>query len=133
MRCNFFYVIFFLLFFSCNNTTEKFDVNIFSQYINSNKAIVVSCIRCECIMDFVKNRSKEFSDKYGVKMYADSSCHDKEDITGFLNIQQNVIDSIYERNYNLILFKKVNGKVQMRVLKTEESKHYYEISNNFFK
>ena len=136
MRCKFFYlnfIIFFFLISSCNKKTEKIDTNIFNYYINSNKAIVLSCIKCGCIMDFVKNKSQDFVAKYGVKLYADFSCNDKSDINGFLNIQQNIIDSIYDRNYNLLLFRKVNDRVQMRVLRTEESEHFYEIASDFFK
>jgi hypothetical protein len=72
--------------------------------------------------------------KAGITVYGDSSCV-LEKPPRFHDISQKIIDDIYERNYNAILFKNVKSALnfEYKILATEDSEEFTKIFNNFFK
>ncbi|MBA3603880.1 MAG: hypothetical protein H0W50_09645 [Parachlamydiaceae bacterium] len=65
-------------------------------------------------------------------VYGDSGCI-KQKAPRFINMSQSTIDSIYERNYNAILFKDLKaGDFEYKVLKTEDAENFQSILIKFF-
>lgn len=65
-------------------------------------------------------------------VYGDTNCFKLKPLQ-FFYMPQKIIDSFCERNYNLILFKKLpNGNYKYEILKTEDSKNFAKIGESFF-
>ena len=116
---------------SCNQKKIDIKDQFVEKYITSNKAIIVSCIRCECVKDFMKDYSRLSKNK--IPIYADSNCIQQNEIYNFIQLSQKNIDSIYQRNYNMILIRKENGKNYARLLSSEQSPYFEKIITEFFK
>ena len=124
-----------LLFTSCSYKSKTPDKGLFHREslmrsVPSNGGMIISCFRCGCIDNFVAALIKQ---KIPVPVYGDSSCV-KERPLNFRHLSQNLIDTIYERNYNAILFKQVKSADQFeyKVLANEDADDFLKIFNKFF-
>lgn len=110
---------------------DEISKEIFEKKINTNKAIIVTCNKCSCIMDFITTNSTKLPVE--VKIFADSTCTKFEENINASQISQSDIDKLYERNYNAFLLKSSNGNLSIKILKTEESNLFNQITTDFFK
>lgn len=100
--------------------------SIYNRYIHEDKAIVVSCTRCGCVDDYFKfNRTSQYK---GIKIMGDTNC---VPFTKY-HIQTSALDSIFQANYNVVLFKKKGEQVFYEILKTEDAMKFTKTINSFF-
>jgi ribonuclease HI len=98
----------------------------------SDKGIIISCTRCSCINEDLKDYLVKGKDANNITIYGDSNCVRKILLTHANHIKQSTIDSIYESNYNLMLYKKRGSSVKFKLIKTEESENLVKIADSFF-
>ncbi len=115
---------------SCNNNQLKLDMVVVDKYIKEPKAIIICCTRCQCIKDFLKDYSR--LSKNHIPIYGDSNCTSTKEVARFTHLSQKSIDSIYERNYNMILIRKENNRLFTKLMKTEEQASFEKDINQFF-
>ncbi len=111
---------------------EQIDSSIFGKRISSKIGLITSCIRCSCIDDIISSNEfiTLFSDK--IPIYADSNCFKPKGNQKVIHISQSLVDSVYEKNFNLILFKYEKDKLMVRILKTKEADKFGKIFIQFF-
>ncbi len=110
---------------------EEFRVQILNNYCKTEKGILISCFRCSCVTSFIQS----YIDKGGkINLYADTSCFNSKS-KNVLFLSQKVLDSVYETNYNAIVYKNLNKgkKFKYLLLKTEDSENFSKIINEFLK
>jgi hypothetical protein len=123
--------------FSCDSGKESPNYKINSTIIkeffpNSDKIIILSCVRCGCFIDIMNKLS--FQDReylINISFATDTSCNK---INFPLQvIPQRFIDSISMDIYNIILLKKIkSGEYKMKVIETKESDNFIQIAKNYF-
>lgn len=114
-------------------TSAQFHSEILKYYAHTDSGIIISCFNCSCIVDFLKTY---YSRHQSPELLIDTTCSNlkiNKNIT-YANLPQKILDSIYERNYNAILFKNLYSKkgFVFKILKTEDYKNYERIVNKFF-
>ncbi len=130
-------ICFFICLFGCARKKKipppTFNTQIIESKIGAKPAIFLSCTRCGCIVEELNKIN--FSDPESLlkfDIYADSNCI--KDV-GFKKIlkysPQSFLDSVYEENYSIILFKKGKNNIKMHLVKTEESKNMKQILDEF--
>ena len=104
----------------------------FEDCLDSEKGIILSCVRCGCMEDLLK----EYVRKYGFSLlpvYTDSNCLERQSILKrSTQLSQSKLDSLYKENYNIILFRKNSGTIQYRVINTDEVLLFNKIREEFF-
>ncbi|MDB5196967.1 MAG: hypothetical protein JWP88_1338 [Flaviaesturariibacter sp.] len=125
--------------FSCHNPTIEtpkkqpfpFDRILLSKSVTSDQGILVSCFRCVCVDEFLDKMIQQNSQ---FRVYGDSTCIRKRP-TGFTHLNQKTTDKIYERNYNMILFKGLHSDTDFRyeILKSEDANKFFKLFNKFFR
>jgi hypothetical protein len=110
------FIILLLFGISCTSGTMKTIENFFVKK-NCNKGILISCIKCACIIqELNKIATSNPGLLQGYQVYGDPAC-----LTEFIikdkifPLQQSSIDSISTEFYNLVIYN--NGKLTM--VKTE--------------
>ncbi len=91
--------------------------------LSDKPTIFFSCVRCGCMVTELNNiyhDDPNFFDKF--TFYADTNCI-KEVIFKKLitHSPQSFLDSVYDENYSVIVFKKTGNGIDTRLIKTEES------------
>jgi hypothetical protein len=113
-----------------NPEFDKFKTDVLAKNVDTDRGIIISCFRCSCIDNFMKEFIQQ---QISIPVYSDTNCF-KQNVLQIHYLPQKITDSIYDRNYNAILFKKLsNGNFECRILTTDESKKFGEIGENFFK
>jgi hypothetical protein len=112
---------------ACGNKTKAPDIAI-NKTLMLNKlgdkpAIFFSCVRCGCMvveLNKIYHTNPHFFDKF--TFYADTTCI-KEIIfkKRVVHSPQAFLDSVYDENYSVMVFKKSGNDVSTRLIKTEES------------
>jgi hypothetical protein len=121
--------VFCTVFFGCKHTTKVKDsaININKELmmnkLGDKPAIFFSCVRCGCMvaeLNKIYYNDPHFFDKF--TFYADSNCV-KQVIFKKLIVHspQAFLDSVYDENYSVIVFKKTGNDIDTRLIKTEES------------
>ena len=112
-----------ILFISCSEPKLPFNKKILLNSGFSKNGIIVSCTRCSCINDFLHSEVFYKQKTSDIGIYIDSTCS-----PDFLSeykphfIKQNLIDSIYSENYNMMFYKILdNSKVDFILIKTEDN------------
>ncbi len=116
---------------SCSNSEFNFDL--LKNNINSEEGIIVSCIRCTCVVEELDSYylvNDNFVTK--VPLYADTNCLQPFLKKKINHLNQRVLDSIYEKNYNLILFKREGSTYNFKLVKTEDAIKFPQIAKAFF-
>ena len=132
-------LIFALIFISlaCTNrikTNQKINVNqnVIHKLVNEHdKILILSCVRCGCFIDAIKDAYKK--DSIFLKtiyLATDTNCT-KLKFT-FNHLSQNQIDSISDDLYNVVLLKKTESGYQVREIETKESPKILEIIKAYF-
>jgi hypothetical protein len=99
--------------------------------MNEKNAIILSCVRCDCMESVL---SEYFQNgKYKISVFADSTCINEELKNNIRHINQSTLDSLYLENYNILLVTKRNDKFKFRVVETSEANKFMKIVNDFFK
>lgn len=124
-------LVFLIFFQSCNMNRLGIQKSIADRYIKEDEAIILSCTRCHCVIDFLKDYSR--LSKNNISIYADTNCNSRTEIKSLKFLSQGAIDSMYERNYNILLLRKKDEKLVTKLLKTEESEQFEKIIDKFFK
>lgn len=127
-------LLFFSFFSSCKHLKKDNEFYFNKAYLSANfkgnEGIIISCIRCDCITKFINSYSTYSK---ATAILADTNCV-KLPTSKIAFISQAKIDSVFERNFNAILFKNLNNskKFHYLILKTEDSERFSEIVNSFF-
>jgi hypothetical protein len=118
---------------SCHSEYKGLNTDVLSQDCAADKGIIISCTRCSCIKEDLKDYLVKGKDAKNITIYSDSNCVRGITQAKTNHIEQSSIDSIYESNYNLMLYKKQNSSIKFKLIKTEESKDLLQIADSFFK
>jgi hypothetical protein len=120
------------LLLACKHSKLRINKSLLLEYAGAEKGIIVSCIRCTCIDEIMAGYKKEILG-LGVAVFADTTCVSQVSDIKYTYLSQSKIDSLYLRNYNMILFDISNGKNDYYLIKTEESNNFKSIVGDFFK
>ena len=123
-------IILFILLSGCSGTS-KFDSDLLAKRLQKkHKGLIISCIKCNCILEAFNENRDLLKD---ITIYGDSLCIPKQNFVQFSNLTQGTLDSVYEKNYNVILFKfGSNNNFKYKLIKTEETMKFKKIVFNFF-
>jgi hypothetical protein len=121
---------------SCTNSKKvrlnedvQFSEEVLVKNISTDSGVVISCFRCSCIDNLM---AEYVTQGVTIPVYADTNCFQLRPIH-FFCLSQKLIDSLSQRNYNAILFKKtLDSKYKFEILKTDDSKKFGKIIRNFF-
>jgi len=121
------------LFFSCN---EKYVLEISQHKADSllahyNKGMIVSCFRCGCIDEYLTPREIKQITEHKILLLTDTNCLIPSLQNHAIHFPQKNLDSLWEMNYNVLLFSRKDGQLQYDLLKTGE--HLREKTISFFK
>lgn len=114
-------VLFSLILVSCSDGKESFDQ--FRTLLNKNesKAIVISCIRCGCVIEDINRILRDKPEALNDYTFlADTTCTKK--FVAQVNIRHvphALMDSLSLDFYNILIIK----HEQVKIIKTEESKN----------
>jgi hypothetical protein len=108
----------------CNTKTGSRKLAGFSVLLNGEKTIVISCVRCNCVIEelnkIIGNQPGLLN---GYSFIGDTTCTE-----GFLwrhkiiQYNQKQLDDISTDFYNLLIIKKTSGnEPKIKLVKTEES------------
>jgi hypothetical protein len=108
----------------CNTATGSRKLAGFSTLLKGEKTVVISCIRCNCVIEELNRIIGSQPDLLeGYTFVGDTACTE-----GFLwrhkiiQHSQKELDEISTDFYNLLIMKKKKGgKPMMKLVKTEES------------
>lgn len=128
---NYFKVIYFsfiISILSCHRRSALED-----NLLVSNKGIIISCIRCSCMVEVLNTYFKTPLKDDEIKMYGDQNCFPEIAGLNYIRLSQRQLDSLYKSNFNIVLFKKERNSVSYRVIQTNEAVLFQKISNEFFK
>jgi hypothetical protein len=114
---------------ACKNKSKVQDTGIainkalMMKRLGDKPAIFFSCVRCDCMvaeLNKIYYNDPHFFDKF--TFYADSSCVKKVIFKKLIvHSPQAFLDSVYDENYSVIVFKKTGNDIDTRLIKTEES------------
>jgi hypothetical protein len=112
--------------------TKLFKTEILKRYSKGDSGIIISCFNCKCSIDFMTfYLGRHFENP----VFMDTNCIQlRPKGVSYNHIDTKMIDSIFERNYNVILFKNLNrpDSFSFEILKSEEYKDFMKITNKFF-
>lgn len=110
-----------LTFLACTNNP---DLNKLSTKYKADKVIIVSCYRCACIDEELNEIFA--TDSNLIKDYtilADTNCYKKSQRKFDVSfIAQAAIDSLYQENYNLLIFNPTKNGGKVVITKTSDVK-----------
>lgn len=117
LKNSLFISVFFFL--SCGSGKKMDKIESFFRDKNSSRAILISCIKCKCIIDELNRISGSNSDLLSrYEIYGDPTCLQDLHINNRVKpIMQSSIDSISTDFYNLVIYNQ--GRVTM--VKTEKA------------
>lgn len=127
------FLSFTLCLWSCSAEYKGLDLGLLAQRFEAQKGIIVSCIRCSCVSEDLKDYLVNGNNTHYITIYGDSACVKNILLTRPVHIKQSLIDSIYEANYNLMLYKKEKSSVRFRLIPTEQCDYLTKIADDFFK
>ena len=112
---------------------SEFNAGLLKQYTNADSGIIISCFRCSCIIDFAEFYYSRHRTPVLILDTACASVSAKGIV--LVHMPQKILDSIYENNYNAILFKHLHSTTdfEYKLLKTEDHESYMKITKKFFK
>ena len=128
MNFNVLYLI--LLLVGCSDQRSFNSKLLHERVRGENKGIIISCVRCECMMQALSENNNVID---GISLFGDPLCLSRNTLN-FKTLSQKSLDSIFEKNYNIILFNfDTNNKFRYKLIRTEESLKFQEILKDFFK
>lgn len=108
------------------------QINPVEESLHAEKGIILSCVRCGCMEKLLE----EYVTKYGfsvLPVYTDTNCLERSSVLkNSIHLSQSKLDSLYQENYNIILFKKKLGKIEYRVINTDELLLFKKTREEFF-
>lgn len=117
-----------VIFFSCNVRS----VEVFGSLIPEGKGIIMSCVRCGCMDEALLKFYKDPKRINSFPLFIDSNCAPHNIKVRYQNLPQKQLDSLFEDNFNLILYKTSGKKVILRVIQTSEAPIFPDIVDSFF-
>lgn len=116
---------------SCGEKITDYDKSLLLKSGVGNRGIIISCIRCGCIDEFISSESFRRYKK-DIPVVIDSTC--KRTLTELpsTHLSQILLDSIYEKNYNMIFFSfdsKTNS-LKFKLIKTDDN--FFKELKSFF-
>jgi hypothetical protein len=127
------------VFFSCKHANKVKDsaININKELmmnkLSDKPAIFFSCVRCGCMvteLNKIYNNDPQFFDKF--TFYADTGCIKQISFKKLIvHSPQAFLDSVYDENYSVIVFKKMGNDIDTRLIKTEESEKMKSILTKY--
>ena len=119
---------------SCTTTENiKWNTALLKNKFNEKPLLFIACVRCGCMIDALNKIFKKDSTLLGkFVIYADTSCIRNIIFRKKVNhSSQTLLDSVYDENYSVILFKKQNNSIKHYLIKTEESTKMSKILADF--
>jgi hypothetical protein len=112
-----------LLLAACSNNSTTKDLSMFSRLHNGKHIILVSCIRCNCMVEelnLIQQQKPALLEPYDI--YIDSAC--KSSLLPAIktvHISQESIDSLSTDVYNALIIKKKGNGFDIRMLETKDA------------
>lgn len=131
-------IISILSFYSCESKVSSIQNGNIDTLKLANKfgdkpLLFISCLRCECFneeLNKIYNRNPKVFKKFIV--YADTACSKQFNFGSIINhSSQLFLDTVYDENYNVVLFKKVEEKVIWKTINANESEKTETIFTEF--
>ncbi len=102
-----------------------------SSFQNMERGIIISCTRCSCVDEYFTDENLKQILSKKITVLCDTSCLDMSKQKYVIHYSQLSLDSLWEMNYNVILFKKKENYYGFLNLKTGDN--FDEKINTFFK
>jgi len=94
------------------------------------QGILLSCTYCGCVVNALRKEKELLAPG---PVFASSRCITAKDSINITELSQASLDSVYEENYNIILFKRTAGdQYTFRLIQTKEALRLREIAIAFF-
>lgn len=121
----------FLLIFILGCTEKSFNKLLLEKNLGDAKqGVIISCIRCNCVLSDLEKVVKQ---NKGVNLYGDTNCISPISGLDVRFLAQRTLDSIYDKNYNIILFKwNRHSKFLFKLVETNKSPDIQDIAKSFF-
>jgi hypothetical protein len=103
-------------------TYLQVDKALFTDKLGDRPAIYFSCIRCGCMVDAL-NELHQYDPKLLAKFdfYADTACIRQLRFKATVrHSPQLFLDSVYDENYSVMVFRRRADSIEARLIKTEE-------------
>jgi hypothetical protein len=124
-----------ILFLGCQSKRLNINSDFIKDKLGENPQIYISCIRCQCVIDElikIKHDLPQLLTNYVI--YADTTCLNNSELSSIVkHSSQYTLDSIYDENYNIMLFKKNSSSIKSQLIKTEQSENLSKILKEFLK
>jgi hypothetical protein len=103
-------------------TYLRVDKALFAQKLHSQPALYLSCVRCDCMVDELNSlyrRKPQLLRRF--TFFADTHCIKRLDFKhGITHSPQLFLDSVYDENYGVLVFRRQADTIEGRLIKTEE-------------
>ncbi len=123
--------VFLMILLAGCSSREVFNSKLLHERVGGeNRGIIISCVRCECMIQALHDNNGVID---GISLFGDQLCLARNTFN-IKTLSQKTLDTIFEKNYNIILFNfNTNNTFRYRLIKTEESLKFREILKDFFK
>ena len=119
------YGIIFILFWGCKRKEPEYNAFINKFQLKANdKALIISCIKCNCIIEqlyLMNKRNPSILGQYTI--YADTVCIQNLSYSGnnVKQVSQKIMDSVTVDFYNALIYNPKKFGSRLKMVKTEES------------
>lgn len=113
---------------SCKQTPRivptylQVDKTLFANKLSDKPALYFSCIRCGCMVDALNDIHRlwpKLLQKFD--FFADTTCVKQLNFKQLVKHSPQIfLDSVYDENYSVIVFKRQADSIEARLIKTEE-------------
>jgi len=111
-----------LILFSCNQYEKKDKFKMFNFLSKKKTTLIISCIKCNCIIEELNNIFKTGVDTTTLQIYGDSTCLSSlNSKIRFTQLNQQIIDSLSTDFYNVLIITKTPVNRTYNVISTNES------------
>jgi hypothetical protein len=120
-----------IVFLGCKNQEPEYNGFINMFHLKSNdKALIISCIKCECIIEqlyLMNKRNPALLRQYNI--YADTICIQNIAYKGdnVKLVSQKMFDSVSVDFYNMLIYNPKKFGNRLRMVKTDESEQIEEM------
>jgi hypothetical protein len=103
-------------------TYLQVDKALFTDKLGNRPAIYFSCIRCGCMVDALNEINRGYPKLLAkFDFYADTACIRQLRFKATVrHSPQLFLDSVYDENYSVMVFRRQADSIEARLIKTEE-------------
>ena len=117
-------IIVFFIVTACNSSSkQKITVKEFDHLVSKKKTVIISCIKCQCIIDELNNyATKNKIDNNEIMIYGDTTCLKTLSKNIPINhLPQSYIDSCSTEFYNVLIITKHANVLEHKIVTTKEA------------